>query len=66
MPVKSVIEPSWTGTRSDVPSKRPFIDASTSAVARAAPVVDGTMFTAAARARRRLSRAKSKISWSLV
>ena len=36
--VKSTIEPVGTGTRSDVPSSLPFIDASTRLVARAAPV----------------------------
>ncbi len=48
-----MIEPSGTGTRSAVPSSLPFIDSSTRLVARAAPVDDGTMLTAAARARRR-------------
>ena len=52
-PVKSVIEPSGTGTRSEVPSSFPFIDSSTRLVARAAPVELGMMFTAAARASRR-------------
>ena len=46
--MKSVIEPSGTGTRSDVPSSLPFIDSSTRPVARAAPVDDGTMLIAAA------------------
>jgi len=36
--VKSVMLPTGTGTRSDVPSRRPFIEASTRLVARAAPV----------------------------
>ena len=51
--VKSTIEPVGTGTRNDVPSSLPFIDSSTSAVARAAPVLVGTMLIAAPRARRR-------------
>ena len=38
------------GTRSDVPSSRPFMASSTRLVARAAPVDDGTMLMAAARA----------------
>ena len=41
MALKSVIEPVGTGTRSDVPSSLPFIDSSTSDVARAAPVLVG-------------------------
>ena len=53
MALKSVIEPVGTGTRSDVPSSLPFIDSSTSDVARAAPVLVGTMLIAAPRARRR-------------
>jgi hypothetical protein len=64
--VKSVIDPSWTGTRSETPSRRPFIASITRLVARAAPVEVGTMLTAAARARRMLSRARSSSSWSLV
>ena len=64
--VRSVIEPSATGTRSVWPSSRPFIASSTRLVDRAAPVVDGMMLTAAARARRRLSRPRSSTDWSLV
>ena len=48
-----MIEPTGTGTRRDMPSSRPFMDASTRLVARAAPVELGTMLTAPARARRR-------------
>ena len=51
--VKSVIDPSATGTRSDWPSSFPFIASRTRLVARAAPVEDGMMFSAAARASRR-------------
>src|SRR4051812_2636978 len=47
-PVKSVIEPSGTGTRRAVPSRRPSMDWSTRLVARAAPVEAGTMLTAPA------------------
>ena len=64
--VKSVIEPSGTGTRRAVPSRRPFIDGSTRPVARAAPVEAGTMLTAAARARRRSLWGRSSRFWSLV
>ena len=41
--VKSVMEPAGSGTRSEVPSRRPFMAASTRLVARAAPVEVGTM-----------------------
>ena len=51
--MKSVIEPSATGTRSDWPSSLPFIASRTRLVARAAPVDDGMMLSAAARASRR-------------
>ncbi len=51
--VKSVMDPSATGTRNACPSRRPFIASSTRLVARAAPVLDGMMFSAAARASRR-------------
>ena len=65
-PVKSVIEPTGNGTRSDWPSSLPFIDASTRLVARAAPVEDGTMLTPAARARRRSLWGPSTSIWSPV
>jgi hypothetical protein len=51
-PTKSVIEPSGTGTRSAVPSSFPFMASSTRPVARAAPVEEGVMLAADARARR--------------
>ena len=51
--VKSVMEPTGSGTRSDMPSSLPFMEAITRLVARAAPVVLGTMLPAPARARRR-------------
>ena len=66
MALKSVIEPVGTGTRSDVPSSLPFIDSSTSDVARAAPVLVGTMLIAAARARRRSLCGPSTSCWSPV
>ena len=64
--VKSVIEPSGTGTRSDVPSRRPVIADSTSPVALAAPVDVGTMLIAAALERLRSLWARSRRFWSLV
>ena len=66
MALKSVIEPVGTGTRIDVPSSLPFIDSSTSDVARAAPVLVGTMLIAAARARRRSLCGPSTSCWSPV
>ena len=51
--VKSVSEPSATGTRRAMPSNLPCMASSTRPVARAAPVEVGMMFTAAARVRRR-------------
>ncbi len=66
MALKSVIEPVGTGTRSDVPSSLPFIDAITSAVERAAPVLVGTMLMAAPRARRRSLWGPSTSIWSPV
>jgi hypothetical protein len=50
---RSVSDPSGTGTRTATPSSFPASAGMTSPVARAAPVVVGTMFTAADRARRR-------------
>src|SRR5580765_1602875 len=47
------MDPSATGTRNACPSRRPFIASSTRLVARAAPVLEGMMFSAAARASRR-------------
>ncbi len=64
--VKSVMEPSGTGTRSALPSSLPFMDGSTSPVARAAPVEAGMMLMAAARARRRSLWGRSSRFWSLV
>ena len=64
--VKSVMEPAGSGTRNDVPSRCPFMAASTRPVARAAPVPVGTMLFAAARARRRSLCGRSRRFWSLV
>ena len=61
--MKSVIEPSGTGTRREVPSSRPFIDSSTRLVARAAPVELGMMLMAAARASRRSFDGPSTSDW---
>jgi hypothetical protein len=63
---RSTIEPSGTGTRSDVPSSLPFRSGRTLPTARAAPVEVGMMFTAAARARRRSLWIRSETRWSLV
>ncbi|CAB4590657.1 unannotated protein [freshwater metagenome] len=63
---KSVIEPVGTGTRSEVPSSLPFIDCITRLVARAAPVLVGMIFMAAARARRRSLCGPSTNDWSPV
>ena len=59
----SVTEPSGTGTRRAIPSIRPSSSGMTSAVARAAPVVVGTMERAAARPRRRLRTGVSMRAW---
>ena len=49
--VRSVTEPTGTGTRSEKPVSLPFNSGMTSPTALAAPVLEGMMFTAAARAR---------------
>ena len=51
--VKSTTETVGVGTRKDMPVKRPFNSGITNPTARAAPVVEGTMFKPAARASRR-------------
>ena len=66
IPVKSVMEPSWTGTRREDPSRRPFMLVRTRLVARAAPVLVGTMLLAAARDRRWSLCTRSSRFWSLV
>src|SRR4051812_43674188 len=63
---RSVTEPVGTGTRIAMPSSLPLSCGMTSAVALAAPVVVGMMFSAAARARRRSLCGKSRMRWSLV
>jgi hypothetical protein len=50
---RSTTEPFFTGTRIAQPSSLPFSCGSTLPTARAAPVLVGMMFSAAARARRR-------------
>src|SRR3989338_1082637 len=49
--VKSIREPEITGTRMAIPSNLPFINGAAFITASAAPVLDGTMFAAAARPR---------------
>ena len=51
--VRSVADPVGVGTRIAYPSSLPFSCGITSPIAFAAPVLVGTMFNAAARARRR-------------
>src|SRR5882757_9633218 len=63
---RSVTEPVGTGTRIAMPSSLPASSGITSAVALAAPVVVGMMFSAAARARRRSLCGKSRMRWSFV
>jgi hypothetical protein len=53
MHTRSVTEPSGTGTRNAIPSILPFSFGMASEVDLAAPVDEGTMLMAAARARRR-------------
>ena len=65
-PTKSVIDPSGTGTRRAVPSRRPCMASSTNPVARAAPVEAGMMLMAAPRARRRSLWGPSTSCWSPV
>ncbi len=66
--VRSTMLTSTVGTRIDWPSNLPLSAGMTSERALAAPVVDGIMFTAAARARRRspLRCGMSRTAWSLV
>ena len=54
------------GTRKAMPLSLPFIGGYTKATAVAAPVLVGTMFTAAARARRRSRWEASRMRWSPV
>jgi hypothetical protein len=64
--VRSLMEPSTTGTRSATPSSRPARSGSTRPIAFAAPVLVGMMFTPAARARRGSLCGASSTFWSLV
>ena len=50
---RMVVEPAGTGTRCAEPMSLPLSSGITRPIAFAAPVLLGTMFTAAARARRR-------------
>ncbi len=63
---KSMIETVGVGTRSAKPSNLPCSSGITRATARAAPVVVGMMFIAAARARRRSLCGPSTRFWSPV
>ena len=63
---RSVSDPSSTGTRTATPSSFPATAGMTSPVARAAPVVVGTMLSAADRARRRSLCGPSSSIWSPV
>ena len=64
--VKSVTEPSGVGIRNEPPFNLPFNSGITSPIALAAPVVEGMMLTAAARARLKSLCGKSRMRWSLV
>src|SRR4029077_20357701 len=64
--VKSATLTAGVGTRRLKPSNLPFRSGITSDRARAAPVVVGMMFRAAARARRGSLWATSRMRWSLV
>ena len=70
--VRSVIEPTGTGTRIEVPLSLPSSSGNTRPIAFAAPVLAGMMESAAARMRRmsalpeRLVCAMSWRAWSLV
>src|ERR1043165_63610 len=64
--VRSVAEPVGIGTRSAKPSSLPLSSGSTRLTALAAPVEVGTMFSAAARARRRSLCGPSCRFWSWV
>ncbi len=64
--VRSTTETFGVGTRIAKPSSLPSISGMTSLSAFAAPVDDGIMLSAAARARRRSLCGVSRITWSLV
>ena len=63
---RSTIDPSGTGTRIAMPSSLPASLGRTLPTARAAPVVVGMMFSAAARLRRRSLCGTSASRWSFV
>jgi hypothetical protein len=64
--VRSTSETLGVGTRTEVPLSLPFKAGITSATALAAPVVEGIIESAAARARRRSLCGRSSRFWSLV
>ena len=64
--VRSTSETFGVGTRMEVPFSFPFSSGITSPIIFAAPVDDGIMLSAAARARRRSSCGRSRMRWSLV
>jgi hypothetical protein len=64
--VRSVIEPDGIGTRSAIPPSRPSSSGRASEAAWAAPVVVGTIDSAAARARRGSLCGPSWMFWSPV
>ena len=64
--VRSTSETLGVGTRTAVPFSLPLSSGITSATALAAPVVEGIMESAAARARRRSLCGRSRRFWSLV
>jgi len=64
--VRSVSEPSSTGTRTAIPSSAPASSGRTRPTARAAPVPVGMMLRAAERARRRSLCGPSISDWSFV
>jgi hypothetical protein len=62
--VRSTIDPVGTGARTAMPSRRPASSGITSPMALAAPVLVGTRFMAAARARRMSVCGPSRRFWS--
>ena len=66
MAVKSTTETVETGTRKAMPVNLPLSSGMTRPTALAAPVDEGTMFWAAARASRRSLAAVSTVRWELV
>ena len=64
--VRSTSEQSKVGTRTDMPLIRPSSSGMTTPTALAAPVLDGTMETAAARPRRQSLCEPSRMRWLMV